>query len=223
VVVCINAGRPLVFNWVADHVPAILYTWWLGSQAGNALADVLFGDYNPSAKLPMSFPRSVGQIPIYYSHLNTGRPAPNDSNRFYRSAYIDESIYPKYEFGYGLSYTRFTYENFRMDKLEMKLDDSVMVSIDIRNTGKFAGEEVVQLYIRDRVASVVRPVKELKGFQKIYLQPGETKTVQFRLGKKQLAFYNNKLEWVVEPGEFDIMVGASARDIRGSGVVSIKL
>lgn len=222
VVVCINAGRPLVFNWVADHVPAILYTWWLGSQAGHALADVLFGDYNPSAKLPMSFPRSVGQIPIYYSHLNTGRPAPNDSNRFYRSAYIDESIYPKYEFGFGLSYTRFSYENFRMNKEEMKTDEFVTVSMDIRNTGPFAGEEVVQLYIRDRVASVVRPVKELKGFEKIHLKAGETKTVQFRIGKEQLAFYNNQLEWVAEPGEFDIMIGASAGDIRGSGVLSCK-
>ncbi len=223
VVVCINAGRPLVFNWVADHVPAILYTWWLGSQAGHALADVLFGEYNPSAKLPMSFPRSVGQIPIYYSHLNTGRPAPNDSNRFYRSAYIDESIYPKYEFGFGLSYTRFSYDNFRMDKEEMKADEFVTVSMDIRNAGPFAGEEVVQLYIRDRVASVVRPVKELKGFEKIHLKAGETKTVQFRIGKEQLAFYNNQLEWVTEPGEFDIMIGASAGDIRGSGVLSCKL
>ena len=172
VVVMINAGRPLVFQWTSKNIPAILYTWWLGSEAGNAIADVLFGDYNPSAKLPMTFPRSVGQIPIFYSHLNTGRPAQNDSDRFYRSAYNDLSIYPQYEFGYGLSYTNFTYDSLQADKTKMKSDEVISIKCRITNTGKFAGEEVVQLYLRDRVASLVRPVKELKDFKKIMLQPG---------------------------------------------------
>jgi beta-glucosidase len=214
VVVMINAGRPLVFNWTADHVPAILYTWWLGSEAGNAIADVLFGDYNPSAKLPMSFPRTEGQIPIYYSHFNTGRPALSDSDRFYRSAYTDLSIYPKYEFGYGLSYTRFAYSNLKLNNAKMRANGSITVSCTITNTGKYAGEEVVQLYIRDKVASLVRPVKELKDFKKILLQPGESKTVQFTIDKEKLSFYNEKLQWVAEPGEFDLMIGASSSDIK---------
>ncbi len=214
VVVMINAGRPLVFNWTADSVPAILYTWWLGSEAGNAIADVLFGDYNPSAKLPMSFPRTEGQIPIYYSHFNTGRPALSDSDRFYRSAYIDLSIYPKYEFGYGLSYTRFAYSNLKLNNAKMKPNGSITVSCTITNTGKYAGEEVVQLYIRDKVASLVRPVKELKDFKKILLQPGESKMVQFVVNKEKLSFYNEKLQWVAEPGEFDLMIGASSSDIK---------
>ena len=222
VVVCINAGRPLVFEWTSQHAPAILYTWWLGSEAGHALADVLFGDYNPSAKLPMTFPRSEGQIPIYYSYLNTGRPAPNDSFRFYRSAYIDESIYPRYEFGYGLSYTHFTYSDLVLSAPKMKAGDSVSVQITIQNTGKRAGEEVVQFYIRDRVASVVRPVKELKGFRKISLQPGEKKTIRFMVDSNILAFYDNDLNWILEPGEFDIMIGASSADIRQRALLQVE-
>jgi beta-glucosidase len=221
VVVCINAGRPLVFEWTSDHAPAILYSWWLGSQAGNALADVLFGDYNPSAKLPMTFPRSEGQIPIYYSYLNTGRPAPNDSFRFYRSAYIDLSIYPKYEFGYGLSYTSFKYSDLVLSATKMNADETVTVKINISNTGSRAGEEVVQFYIRDRVASVVRPVKELKDFKKIHLNPGETKTVEFSIDRNTLAFYNSNIDWIVEPGEFDIMIGASSADIRSRAVMEV--
>lgn len=214
VVVLINAGRPLVFDWVADNAPAILYTWWLGSEAGNAIADVLFGDYNPSAKLPMTFPRSEGQIPIYYSHFNTGRPATSDKDRFYRSAYIDESIYPKFEFGYGLSYTSFTYTNLKLNKKEMKKTDSIVVTMDIANTGSYAGEEVVQLYLRDRVGSVVRPVKELKDFKKLLLQPGEKKTIRFVISREKLSFYNAKLKWDAEPGDFDLMIGSSSADIR---------
>ena len=169
VVVLINAGRPLVFNYTSDNAPAILYTWWLGSEAGNAIADVLFGDYNPSAKLPISFPRSVGQIPIYYSHFNTGRPAKNDNNHHYNSSYNDESIFPKYEFGYGLSYTSFQYSNLQLSKKKMKKNEPIEVSVTITNTGKYDGEEIVQLYLRDKVGSIVRPVKELKDFQKIKL------------------------------------------------------
>jgi beta-glucosidase len=214
VVVMINAGRPLVFNWTSEHVPAILYTWWLGSEAGNAIADVLFGDYNPSAKLPISFPRTEGQIPIYYSHFNTGRPALNDSDRFYRSAYNDLSIYPQYEFGYGLSYTSFNYSGLKLSANKMKNSGKITVSCSITNSGKAAGEEVVQLYLRDRVAQPVRPVKELKDFKKIMLQPGETRVVQFIIDKEKLSFYNEKLQWITQPGQFDIMIGSSSSDIR---------
>jgi beta-glucosidase len=214
VVVLINAGRPLVFNFTADNAPAILYTWWLGSEAGNAIADVLFGDYNPSAKLPMSFPRSVGQIPIYYSHFNTGRPATNDSNRHYNSSYNDESIFPKYSFGYGLSYTSFKYSNLKLDKTKMKRNEKIEVSVTITNTGKFDGEEIVQLYLRDKVGSIVRPVLELKDFKKILLKTGENKIIKFSIDKEKLSFYNQQLQWVAEPGDFDLMIGASAQDIR---------
>lgn len=214
VIVLINAGRPLVFDWTADNVPAILYTWWLGSEAGNAIADVLFGDYNPSAKLPITFPRSEGQIPIYYNHFNTGRPAQNDNDKNYRSAYLDLSIYPKYEFGYGLSYTTFQYADLKLDRKKMKSSEKIEVSLNITNTGRFAGEEVVQLYLRDKVASVVRPVKELKDFQKVRLNVGETKTIRFMIDKEKLCFYNQELEWVAESGEFELMIGSSSVDIR---------
>lgn len=214
VVVLMNTGRPLVFNYIADNVPAILYTWWLGSEAGNAIADVLFGDYNPSAKLTLSFPRSVGQIPIYYNHFNTGRPATGDNDKFYRSAYLDLSIYPKYEFGYGLSYTTFEYSNLVLDKKTMTNTDKITVSVTIKNTGKYDGEEIVQLYLRDLVSSSVRPVKELKDFAKIMLKSGESKTINFTIDKEKLSFFNTKLQWVAEPGEFDLMIGASSRDIR---------
>lgn len=214
VVVIINAGRPLIFNWTADNVPAIVYSWWLGSEAGNALADVLSGDYNPAARLPMTFPRAEGQIPIYYNYFNTGRPASGDSDRSYRSAYTDLSLYPRYAFGYGLSYTTFRYDNLRLDKKRMKAGEQIKIQLDITNTGKFAGEEVVQLYLRDRVGSVVRPVKELKDFVKIGLRPGETKTVQFIITKEKLSFYNDHLEWIAEPGLFDLMIGAASNDIR---------
>lgn len=213
-VVMINTGRPLVFDWISDHVPAIMYTWWLGSQAGNAIADVLFGDYNPSGKLPMTFPRTEGQIPIYYNHFNTGRPARDDNDKNYRSAYIDLSLYPKYAFGYGLSYTSFVYSNFKLSRSSMTPTETVTVSIDIKNSGKYAGEEIVQLYLRDKVGSVVRPVKELKDFKKIMLQPGETKTVTFSVNRDKLSFYNAQLQWVAEPGEFEVMIGASSADIK---------
>ena len=214
VVVLINAGRPLVFDYTAEHAPAILYTWWLGSEAGNAIADVLFGDYNPSAKLPISFPRSVGQVPIYYSHFNTGRPAGNDEDKNYRSAYNDLSIYPRYEFGYGLSYTTFRYSNLELSKRKMRIHEKIEVSVTIRNTGAYDGEDVVQLYLRDKVGSVVRPVQELKDFAKVKLKAGESKTLRFVIDKEKLSFYNQLLQWVAEPGDFELMIGASARDIR---------
>ena len=213
-VVLINAGRPLVFNWTADNVDAILYTWWLGSEAGNAIADVLFGDYNPAAKLPITFPREIGQIPIYYNHFNTGRPARDESNINYVSAYIDLWNSPKFPFGFGLSYTTFQYSNLKLSKTTMNPAGKIEATVDITNTGQFDGEEVVQLYLRDWVASLVRPVKELKDFSKIKLKKGETKTVKFNITAEKLSFYNEKLEWVAEPGKFELMIGASSEDIR---------
>lgn len=214
VVVLINAGRPLVFNYTADHAPAILYTWWLGSEAGNAIADVLFGDYNPSAKLPVSFPRSVGQIPIYYNYFNTGRPATDDSNRNYNSSYNDESIFPKYEFGYGLSYTSFQYSNLQLSQKSIRLNEKIEVNLVITNTGTYEGEEVIQLYLRDKVGSIVRPVKELKDFQKVKLAAGESRAIKFVINREKLSFYNQQLQWMAEPGDFELMIGASSRDIR---------
>ena len=227
VVVLINAGRPLVFNYIADNAPAILYTWWLGSEAGNAIADVLFGDYNPSAKLVMSFPHTVGQVPVYYNHFNTGRPATNDSNRNYNSSYNDLSIYPKYEFGYGLSYTNFEYSNLRLSSNTMKRGGQITVSVTVKNTGKYDGEEIVQVYIRDLVASVVRPVKELKDFKKLALKAGESRELNFVIDREKLSFFcpdpmdGRQMKWMAEPGEFDIMIGASSRDIRLKGRISL--
>ncbi|MDD2797766.1 MAG: beta-glucosidase BglX [Bacteroidales bacterium] len=215
VVVLISAGRPLVFNWTADHANAILYTWWLGSEAGNAIADVLFGDYNPSAKLPMTFPQSEGQIPVYYNYMNTGRPAKDDATEiYYRSGYIDLSKRPKYPFGFGLSYTKFAYSELILSDSTMNEDGRIEVSVVVTNVGERKGEEVVQLYLRDRVASLVRPVKELKGFQKISLLAGESKAVRFAINKEKLSFYNANLEWRPEPGMFDVMIGSSSQDIR---------
>jgi beta-glucosidase len=216
VIVLLMAGRPMIFNWTADNVPAILYTWWLGSQGGNAMADVLYGNYNPSGKLPITFPRSEGQIPIYYNHYNTGRPAQNDTDLFYKSAYIDLPNSPRYAFGYGLSYTTFEYKNMELSRSNppMKDNDILSVSLMVQNTGKYAGEEVVQLYLRDMVSQPVRPVKELKDFKKILLQPGETRRITFNIRKDELSFYNDKLERIVQPGTFQIMIGSASSDIR---------
>jgi beta-glucosidase len=214
VVVLINAGRPLVFNWIADKAPAILYTWWLGTEAGNAIADVLTGDANPSAKLPMSFPRSVGQIPLYYNSFNTGRPAPAHAMAGYTSGYIDLNGSPRYPFGFGLSYTTFAYSDLALNTRSMKGQEKIEVSLQLKNSGAVAGSEVVQLYLRDRSASVVRPIRELKDFQKIALQAGETKRVVFSIDREKLSFYNEQLQWVTEPGDFDLMIGASSSDIR---------
>ena len=214
IVVLINAGRPLIFNWTADHVPAILYTWWLGTEAGDAIADVLFGDYNPSAKLPISFPRTEGQIPIYYNHFKTGRPATSDSDRFYRSAYIDLSIYPKFPFGYGLSYTTFNYSNITLSSPTMRANQPIKASVMISNVGNYDGEETVQFYIQDIVGSVVRPVRELKGFQKFFLKKGESKQVSFTIDANELKFYNEALEYIYEPGEFKVYIGGSSQDVK---------
>ncbi|MGZ3822349.1 MAG: glycoside hydrolase family 3 C-terminal domain-containing protein, partial [Mucilaginibacter sp.] len=216
VVVLLMAGRPIIFNWTADNVPAILYTWWLGSQGGNAMADVLYGNYNPSGKLPITFPRSEGQIPIYYNHYNTGRPAQSDNDLFYKSAYIDLPNSPRYAFGYGLSYTTFQYKNMEFDKMipEIKDNEMIAVSVSVENTGKYAGEEVVQLYIRDVVSQPLRPIKELKDFKKVLLQPGEVRRITFYIKRDELAFYNEKLERITQPGTFQIMIGSASNDIR---------
>lgn len=214
VVVLINAGRPLVFNWTADAIPAIAYTWWLGSEAGNAIADVLFGDYNPSGKLPMTFPRDEGQIPVYYNHFNTGRPAPNETAFNYVSAYTDLKNSPIFSFGHGLSYTTFEYSDLRLSKNKIKNTEAITVTLNVKNAGKVLGEEVVQLYLRDKVGSVVRPIIELKDFQKILLNAGETKNIQFIIDKEKLSFYNAALQWITEPGDFEVMMGSSSSDIR---------
>ncbi|MBS1653244.1 MAG: beta-glucosidase BglX [Bacteroidetes bacterium] len=213
-VVMISAGRPLVFNWTAGHVPAILYTWWLGTKAGDAMADVLFGDYNPSGKLPMSFPITEGQIPIYYDHYNTGRPAQNDSDKVYRSAYIDLSIYPKYPFGYGLSYTHFSYSDIKLSSAVVKQGQPLTASVIVTNTGNYDGKETIQLYIRDIVGSVVRPVKELKGFQQVFLKAGESKTVQFKITVDDLRFYNDQLQYIYEPGDFKVFIGGDSQHVK---------
>ena len=213
-VVLVMGGRPLIFNWTADHASAILYTWWLGTEAGNAMADVLFGDYNPSGKLPVSFPRSEGQIPIYYSYKSTGRPLISPNDVVYKSAYIDQLNTPRYAFGYGLSYTSFKYSDLKLSAKTMNDKQKILISFALTNTGKYAGEEVAQLYLHDRVASVTRPVKELKNFIKVNLKPSETCVVNFEIDSKKLAFYNQKMIWSTEPGMFDIMIGSASDDIR---------
>lgn len=205
VVLVLMNGRPLTINWEAENIPAILEVWQLGSQSGNAIAQVLFGDYNPSGKLPMSFPRNVGQLPLYYNHYATGRP--DDNQLVFWSHYGDEKNTPLYPFGHGLSYTSFKYSDLSIDAGD---SENIKVSVTLSNTGKVAGEEVVQLYLRDPVASIVRPVKELKGFEKIALSAGASQTVNFTLTKKELGFYDRSYEWVVEPGTFDILVGGSS-------------
>jgi len=210
VVVLMN-GRPLTINWLAENTPAILETWFAGTQAGNAIADVLFGDINPAGKLPVTFPRAVGQLPLYYNHKNTGRPP--DANNKYTSKYLDVDWRPLFPFGYGLSYTQFKIANLRLSAQRMPLNGKLTVSVDIENTGKRAGDEVVQLYIRDTSASVTRPVKELKGFQRVTLQPGEKKRVKFVLTAEQLGFWNRQMRFTVEPGEIKVMVGANSEDL----------
>lgn len=213
VVVLVMAGRPLIFNWTADNANAILYTWWLGSEAGNAMANVLYGDYNPAGKLPMTFPRSEGQIPIFYNYKNTGRPSLHEKDITYRSVYIDLPNTPKYAFGYGLSYTSFSLTGLQLNKARVKQNEDITVTCTLRNTGKYAGEEVAQLYIQDLFASVTRPLKELKAFQKVMLQPGESKTLTFIIDKEMLSFYDQEMKWIAEPGDFKVMIGNSSDKI----------
>jgi beta-glucosidase len=210
IVVLIN-GRPPTIGWIVDNVPAILEAWMGGSEAGNAIADVLFGDVNPGGKLPVTFPRTVGQVPIYYNHMNTGRP-PNADSR-YNSKYFDSPWTPQFPFGFGLSYTQFKISDPQLSATTIRPDGRLTVTVNVQNTGQRAGDEVVQLYIRDVAASMTRPVKELKGFKRVTLRPGETQHVEFTLGPEQLGFYNREMKYVVEPGEFKVFVGSSSEDV----------
>ncbi|WP_291150331.1 beta-glucosidase BglX [Flavobacterium sp. UBA7680] len=211
IVLVLNNGRPLSIPWAAEHIPAIVEAWHLGTQTGNAVAQVLYGDYNPSGKLPMSFPRNVGQCPIYYNLYNTGRPTDKDQNVFW-SHYSDVEKTPLYPFGYGLSYTSFAYKNLKIAKPSFQKGEKIEVSVDVTNTGNFDGKEVVQLYLNDPVASIVRPVKELKGFELIELKKGETKTIHFTLTDKELGFYDNDGKFLVEPGLFNVMAGWNSNE-----------
>lgn len=222
IILMINAGRPLIFNWASDNIPAIMYTWWLGTEAGNSIADVLFGTVNPGGKLPMSFPRTEGQIPVYYNHFNTGRPAKNNTDRNYVSAYIDLDNDPKYPFGYGLSYTDFKYSDMALSSTSLKGNQTLNISVTVSNTGKYDGEEVVQLYIRDLFGKVVRPVKELKGFQKIFIKKGESKKVDFKLTPEELKFFDEDLNFDWESGEFDIMIGTSSQNVQTKRINWVK-
>ena len=221
VVVVMLAGRPLVFNAIADQADAILYAWFPGTEGGNAVANVLFGDYNPSAKLPITFPRSVGQIPLSYAQYQTGRPVTDESNVVYKSAYIDSVNTPRYAFGHGLSYTSFTYSGLSIDHGDIRAGQSATLSFDLANGGQREGDEVVQLYLRDMVASVVRPLKELKGFQKVHLKPGEHRRISFAIDREMLSFFNSQLVWGAEPGEFKLMVGSASDDIRLEGTLRL--
>jgi beta-glucosidase len=209
IVLVLNNGRPLALPWAAEHIPAIVEAWHLGTQTGNAVAHVLYGDYNPSGKLPMSFPRNVGQVPIYYNNYNTGRPVNSDKNVFW-SHYTDVEKTPLFPFGFGLSYTTFDYKNLKINKASFAKGEPVVVSVDITNSGNYDGKEVAQLYIQDVAASLARPVKELKGFELIALKKGETKTVTFTLTEKELGFYDNAGKYLVEAGTFKLMVGGSS-------------
>ena len=215
VVLTLFTGRPLTLNWEQENVPAILNVWFGGSEAAYAIGDVLFGDVNPSGKLTMTFPKNVGQIPIYYAHKNTGRPLPAGKwFEKFRSNYLDVDNDPLYPFGYGLSYTTFQYSDITLSAPIMGQDGSVTAKVTITNTGKRDGAEVVQLYIRDLVGSITRPVKELKGFEKIFLKAGESKTVSFKITPDLLHFYDYDLNYVAEPGDFDLMVGGNSQVVK---------
>ncbi|MGK6352657.1 beta-glucosidase BglX [Parapedobacter sp. DT-150] len=215
VVLVLFTGRPLTLSWENEHVPAILNAWFGGTETGKAVADVLFGDVNPSGKLPATFPQHVGQVPLYYSHKNTGRPlAEGQWFQKFRSNYLDVSNEPLYPFGYGLSYTTFGYGEVALSADTLPRGGKLQVRVQVTNTGDYAGEEVVQLYLRDLVGSVTRPVKELKGFQKIRLAPGASQEVVFELSEEDLKFYNAELDYVAEPGEFAVFVGTNSRDVQ---------
>lgn len=211
VVVVLMNGRPLTINWISENIPAVVETWFLGIQSGNAIADVLFGDYNPSGKLPVTFPRSVGQVPIYYNHKNTGRPYnPKDH---YTSHYLDLQNTPLYPFGYGLSYSKFEYSNLSLSSSKIKNGESLKVKVDVKNASSREGAEVVQLYIQDILGSVTRPVKELKDFLKVNLRAGETKTIEFTITPGELKFYDINMNYTIEAGEFKVFVGTNSADL----------
>jgi beta-glucosidase len=203
----------MTFNWASENIPAILVCWQPGYEAGNALADVITGAVNPSGKLPVTFPRSAGQIPLYYNALSTGRPQ-QQKGQMWTSGYLDESTTPAYPFGYGLSYTTFAYSDVKLNKSQLKPGETLEVSVNVSNTGKVAGEEVVQLYIRDLSADVARPVKELKGFRKVKIDAEGNQTVTFRLTENDLAYWNRDLKIKADPGRFKVFVGGNSRDVK---------
>ncbi|WP_417357252.1 beta-glucosidase BglX [Flavobacterium sp.] len=214
VVLVLFAGRPMTLVWEQENVPAILNVWFGGSEAAQAIGDVVFGDVNPSGKLASTFPRSVAQIPLYYNHLMTGRPASDKGFEKFRSNYMDEKNAPLYPFGYGLSYTTFEYTDITLSSTEMTAKGSIQASVTVTNTGNRTGKETVQLYIRDMEASISRPVKELKGFEKISLKAGESKTITFTITEDRLKFYNSQLQYASEPGAFRVMIGGSSDAVK---------
>ena len=222
VVLVLNTGRPLTLTWEDENMDAILNTWSQGSEAGHAIADVLFGDINPSAKLTTSFPRTVGQLPLYYNHKNTGRPH-GDYEKYmkFRSNYIDVVNAPLYPFGYGLSYTTYEYSDVTLSSSEVANGGNFTATVTVKNTGNMDGKEIVQLYIHDVESTSTRPVKELRGFQKVDIKAGETKTITFELSTEDLKYYNHELQYVCEPGDFEIMIGPNSRDTK-TAVLTVK-
>jgi len=215
VVLVLFTGRPLALKWEDENIPAILNVWFPGSEAGNSIADVLFGKVNPSGKLSATFPQNVGQVPLYYAHKNTGRPlAEGKWFEKFRSNYLDVSNDPLYPFGYGLSYTTFNYSDVKLSSNTLSKGKSITASVTLTNSGSYDGKEVVQLYIRDLVGSITRPVKELKGFQKVSLKAGESKTISFNISEEDLKFYNSDLKFVAEPGDFKVFIGTNSRDVK---------
>lgn len=221
VIVLFN-GRPLTLNWENEHANAILDVWFGGTEAGNAIADVLFGNYNPSGKLTTSFPYSIGQIPVYYNHLNTGRPYDGKGDSKFKSDYLDISNEPLYPFGYGLSYTNFSYGPVFLNSNILHPGQKLDVKLTVTNSGNYDGEEVVQLYTRDKAASISRPVKELKSFQKVSLKKGESRELHFAITTEDLKFYNSKLRYVYEPGDFEVMVGGNSKEVQSAGFSVVK-
>ena len=210
VVLVLMNGRPLILEWASDHVPAIVETWFLGIEAGNATADVLFGDVNPSARLPVTFPRVLGQVPLYYNHRNTGRPP--DANNKFTSKYVDVPVTPRYPFGFGLSYTTFAYSNLKLSAARARVSDTITATVTVTNSGSREGTEVVQLYVRDEVASVSRPVRELKAFRRVTLKPGESRAVDLRVAVRDLWFIGLDMKPVVEPGTFRVYAGPNSAE-----------
>jgi len=215
VVLVLTTGRPVSLGWIAQDIPAILEAWFPGEEGADAIADVLFGDVNPGGKLPISFPRSVGQVPVFYAHK------PSGGRSHWKGKYVEIDSQPQYPFGYGLSYTIFQYSDLQIGAQQVGAHDTVTIRVNVCNSGEREGDEIVQLYTHTRDASVTRPVKELRGFKRVTLQPGETRAVTFQLSVKQLAYYNRALEYVVEPGTVDVMVGSSSEAIHQQGTFTI--
>ena len=210
VILVLNNGRPLAIPWASQNIPVIVEAWHLGTQSGNAIAQVLYGDYNPSGKLPMTFPRNVGQLPLYYNYKNTGRPIMNEPESVFWSHYIDEKNTPLYPFGFGLSYTKFEYSNLTLSANSFSTNGKIEVSIEVKNVGKVTGKEVVQLYVRDLIGSITRPVKELKGFELIELEPNQSKKVVFTINEKTIEFFTANKKWEAESGDFKVFVGTNS-------------